>query len=78
MNESCLTRHKKTIPLYAPRSTLTERGTRGVLDEALPTMIRRMQKVFVRRALTTMVHLSSLWRQGISPMQTTKASAPRQ
>ena len=41
MNESCLTRHKKTTPLYAPRSTLTERGTRGVLDEALPTTIRR-------------------------------------
>lgn len=42
MNESCPTRHKKTTPLYAPRSTLTERDTRGVLDEALPTTTRRM------------------------------------
>ena len=42
MNESCLTRHKKTTPMYAPRSTLTEQDTRGDLDEALPTTTRMM------------------------------------
>ena len=42
MNENCLIRHKKTTPLYAPRSTLTERDTRGDLEEALPTTTRRM------------------------------------
>lgn len=41
-NGSCLTHHKTTNPLYAPRSIQTERGTRGVPDEALPTTTRRM------------------------------------
>jgi len=34
--------------------------------------------VYVRRALTIMVHPSNLWQQGIFPTPTTKISAPQQ
>lgn len=34
--------------------------------------------MFVRQALTIMVHPSNLWRQGIFPLSTTRTSAPQQ